>query len=125
MTINLYVAWIGFLCGCIAGAVPGLFFHRETWLDGYASWRRRLIRLAHISFFGIGLINVAFALTVRALDIQTGLMFPSVSLIVGAVAMPSVCYLSAWKKAFRHLFFIPASAVTIGVAVFLCQMALR
>ena len=125
MTMNLYAAWIGFLCGCITGAVPGLFFHKEMWLDGYASWRRRMIRLAHIAFFGIGLINIAFALPARALDIQTGLTLPAVSLIAGAVAMPSVCYLSAWKKVFRHLFFIPASAVTMGVAAFLYQISLR
>jgi hypothetical protein len=125
MAINLHAAWIGFLCGCIAGVVPGLFFHEEDWLDGYASWRRRMIRLAHIAFFGIGLLNTAFAFTARALEIESGLTLPAVSLIVGAVAMPSVCYLSAWKKPFRHLFFIPASAVTLGVATFLYQILLR
>lgn len=125
MTINLYAAWIGFFCGCIAGAVTGMFFHNEQWLGGYSSWRRRMIRLGHIAFFGVGLINIAFALTARALEVHTGLTLPSISLIVGAVAMPSVCFLSAWNKHFRHLFFIPASAVTIGVAAFLYQISLR
>jgi hypothetical protein len=125
MTMNLVAAWIGFFCGCIAGVIPGLFFHSEGWLDGYASWRRRMIRLAHIAFFGIGLLNIAFVVTARALEIQSGLTLPALSLVVGAVAMPTVCYLSAWKKPFRHLFFIPASAVTIGVASFLYQISLR
>ena len=39
-------------------------------------------------------------------------------LIVGAVTMPTVCYLSAWKPVFRHLFFIPAMSVTIGITLF-------
>jgi hypothetical protein len=114
--INLQAAWIGFLLGCCAGAIPGLFFHGENWLGGYASWRRRMIRLAHVAFFGIGLLNLAFALTVRSLDIQTGVAVPSVLLIVGAVTMPLVCYLSAYRTVFRHLFVVPASSVTLGVA---------
>lgn len=53
MTINIYAAWIAFLLGCIAGAVPGLFLHRGDWLGGCTAWPRRMVRLAHISFFGI------------------------------------------------------------------------
>ena len=119
MTMNLYAAWIGFLLGCIAGAVPGLLFHREQWLGGYAAWPRRMVRLAHIAFFGVGALNLAFALTARALGMDAGLTLPSRLLIVGAVTMPLVCYLSAFKMAFRHLFCIPATAITLGVALFL------
>lgn len=122
MPINLYVAWIGFLIGCLAGAIPGLFFHDNDWLGGYNSWRRRMIRLAHISFFGIGGFNLGFALTARTLDLESGLQATSILLIVGAVAMPLVCYLSAWKKFFRHLFFIPAMSVTVGIGLFLLRI---
>ena len=122
MIINIHTAWIAFFLGCIAGAVPGLFFHNKDWVGGYASWPRRLIRLAHISFFGIGLLNLSFALTARTLGLETGLEIASVLLVVGAVAMPLVCYLSAWKMAFRHLFFIPAMSVTVSIALFLWRM---
>ncbi|MEI7902155.1 MAG: hypothetical protein WCK89_18020 [bacterium] len=116
--INIQVAWAGFLLGCVAGAVTGLFFHNSDWLGGYASWQRRMIRLAHIAFFGIGFINLSFALTAKALGMDAGLRCVSVLLIVGAVTMPAVCYLSAWKPAFRNLFFIPAMSVTAGIAFF-------
>jgi hypothetical protein len=122
MTANIYAGWIGLLSGCVAGAVPGLFFHRQDWLGGYGSWRRRMIRLAHVAFFGIGLLNLAFALTAKALHMESGLVTASVSLIVGAVMMPAVCYLSAWRAGFRHLFFIPALSVTFGVAMFLWRL---
>ncbi|NLE66251.1 MAG: hypothetical protein GX608_02425 [Lentisphaerae bacterium] len=118
MNANIYAAWIGFLLGCLAGAIPGLFFHRANWLGGYASWQRRMIRLAHIAFFGIGFINLSFALTARALGLDAGLQVSSVLLIAGAVTMPAVCYLSAWKPFFRNLFFIPAGSVTVGIALF-------
>ena len=118
MTINLYAAWIGFALGCVAGAVTGLFFHEKHWLGGYNSWPRRLIRLGHISFFGVGLLNLAFALTVRAVGLDSRLTAASDLFLLGAVTMPLVCYLSAWRVTFRHLFFIPALSVTCGVVLF-------
>lgn len=122
MTINLQAAWIGFLLGAIAGAIPGLFFYNSDWLGGYASWQRRMIRLGHIAFFGIGFLNLGFALTVRSLNMNTGLTIAGALLLIGAVAMPAVCYLSAWKPFFRHLFFIPAGSVTIAIALFVWRI---
>jgi hypothetical protein len=29
--------------------------------------------------------------------------------------MPAVCFLCAWYKPLRHLFFIPVGGVTIGI----------
>ena len=122
MLINIYAAWGGILAGCLSGAITGLFFHAEDWLGGYASWRRRMIRLGHISFFGIAFLNLAFALTCQSLGLNSGLAIPSGLLLVGAVTMPLVCYLSAWKPPFRHIFFIPAGSLTLAVVVFILKL---
>ena len=108
--------------GCLAGMVPGMLFHEDRWLGGYTSWRRRMIRLAHIAFFGLGLINLGFALTAVSLGIRSGLTLISWLLVVGAITMPAVCYLSAWRKVFRHLFCVPAVSVTVGVGLFLWRV---
>jgi len=118
--INLYAAWIGFLLGCISGAIPGLFFYRKDWLGGYASWPRRLIRLGHISFFGLGFLNLAIGLTGTTLSIASAPA--SVLMLVGAVTMPTVCYASAIYPPFRHLFCIPAGSVIVSIALFLERM---
>jgi len=123
MIVNLYAVWIGLLAGCISGAVPGLFFYRVDWLGGYASWRRRMIRLAHISFFGIAFINLAFVLSWEMFPIESGLRITSYSLIVGAITMPLVCYLSAIRPLFRHSFFIPVASICIGVVTFLIRIS--
>jgi hypothetical protein len=108
--------WLGMLLGVVSGAIIGLFFHREDWMGGYASYRRRLTRLGHISFFGLALVNFCFAFTqhVRPLGApwSTVAMY---AFLVGAVAMPTCCFLSAWRKPFRHLFFIPVGGVLTGV----------
>lgn len=63
MKLMLVVGWTGMLAGGLSGAALGLFFHREEWMGGYGRFRRRLARLGHISFFGLGFLNLRFAFT--------------------------------------------------------------
>lgn len=115
---NLNFAWCWFLMGVVSGTVQGLWFHRDGWLGGYDSWPRRLSRLGHIAFFGTGLLNLCFAFTVLLLGLEGLLVrWASPLLIVGAVAMSSVCYLAAWRKPLRHLFFIPVICLLLGVGL--------
>ena len=122
MTMNLYAAWIGLLLGVLSGIISGLFFHDESWLGGYATWPRRLIRLGHISLFGLGFINLAFFLTAQALEIRSGLTASALLLLIGAATMPTVCYLAAFRKPFRHLFFVPVLSVGFGITIFLWRL---
>lgn len=110
------IGWIGMFLGVLSGAVIGLFFHREDWMGGYNSYRRRLTRLGHISFFGLGFVNFFFAISHEMAGISTQFAFAAaVSFTAGAITMPACCFLSAWRKPFRHLFFIPVSGVSIGI----------
>jgi hypothetical protein len=116
----IHSGWLGMFLGVLSGAVIGLFFHREDWMGGYGSYRRRLTRLGHISFFGLAFVNFAFAFTQHVLPLGT--TWGSVAMcafLTGAASMPACCFLSAWKKPFRHLFFIPVSGVLVGV---LCEL---
>jgi hypothetical protein len=108
------------LAGVVSGALIGLFFHRDDWMGGYASYRRRLTRLGHISFFGIGFLNLSFAATVGQLHLHDSyLAVASWTLLSGAITMPLCCFLSAWRKPLRHLFPVPVLAVTTGVLAIL------
>ena len=121
--VNLFAGWAGLLAGVLSGAILGLFFHRDDWMGGYDSYRRRLARLGHISFFGLGFVNILFGLTVATLGL-TGpyLGLASRCLLVGAVTMPTVCFLSAWRKPWRHLFPIPVASVFVGISLLLEAM---
>lgn len=121
MTIaNLIGGWIGMLAGALSGGIVGLFFHRDDWMGGYQSYRRRLTRLGHISFFGLGFLNLIFAATASQLALRSEYMVvASDGLLIGAVTMPLCCFLSAWRKPFRHLFPVPVGAVTVGILAIL------
>jgi hypothetical protein len=116
--LNLLTGWVAILLGLLAGAGIGLSFHDDAWLGGYGSWRRRMLRLTHISLVGTGLLNLAFALSVWAFELRP--CRPAAWLFVaGAITMPLVCGLSAWRKVFRHLFFIPVLSLVLASAIFL------
>jgi hypothetical protein len=112
---NLIVGWVSMVAGAISGAVIGLFFHRDDWMGGYGSLRRRMIRLGHISFFGIGILNVLFALSLTVLP-SAYARLGSIGFAIADVTMPTCCFLTAWRPAFRHLFPIPVAAVIVGVS---------
>jgi hypothetical protein len=116
LALNLWTGWVGILAGMLSGAAIGLFFHDERWLGGYGSWPRRLLRLGHVSFFGIAFLNIAFAATLHVTGEIPGARTASWLLVAGAVLMPAVCALAAWWKPFRHLFFAPV-AILVGAAV--------
>ena len=115
-SLNILVGWIAMLAGAASGAVLGLFFDRDGWAGGYGSFRRRMLRLGHISFFGIGFLNLLFGLTLTAVSLPpTHSRIASAGFVVAVIAMPACCFLTAWKKQLRHLFPIPVLAVLAGI----------
>jgi hypothetical protein len=119
---NLCAAWLGILLGFVTGSVHGLFFHDEQWLGGYGSWRRRITRLGHVSLFGLAFVNLAYVFTVDRLRPGAPLFWPSVLFIVGAATMPLICYLCAWDKRIRHLFFVPVLSLTLATLLLLGKL---
>ncbi len=117
--INLVVGWTAILTGLLAGAIIGMFFHADGWLGGYETWRRRMLRLTHVALLGTGLLNLAFALSVDYLKMDPAPRVASVLFVVGAITMPAVCCLSAWRIALRHLFCIPVVSLVVATADFI------
>jgi len=116
--LNLALAWVWLLLGFISGLGLGLCFYRENWLGGYGSFPRRLYRLAHISFFGLGFTNLGFYLTaLRWPASEPWLSIASVSFLLGALFMPICCVLTAHWPRFRSLFAVPVLSLLLGAAL--------
>jgi hypothetical protein len=122
---TLVAGWIAMLCGAVSGMALGLGFHREQWLGGYGSFRRRLLRLGHIAFFGLGFINLLCAFSLRTLPAPEPFgELAAAGFVLGAATMPLVCFLTAWKAPFRQLFPLPVLAVLTGIASLLAGWGL-
>lgn len=122
--LSLLLGWTLMALGAVSGAVIGLRFHDENWAGGYGSFRRRLLRLGHISFFGLGIVNVLFGMTAARLIVPPAYATAAVAgLAVAGVTMPLVCFLSAWRRSFRQFFPLPVLGVLVGIGALLLGSA--
>jgi len=124
LQFQLILAWGWIWLGFLSGLGLGLFFHREDWLGGYTSLKRRLYRLCHISFFGLGVLNLCFCLTVQVSGIRgVTVTVASWAFIIGALSMPLCCLLMAHFPRTRLLFGFPVVSLIVGGALMGCALA--
>lgn len=118
LEFNLWFGWLWILLGFISGTALGIFFTDEKWMGGYGSFKRRMYRLGHISFFGLGTVNLLFWGTMWALK-PTGPLtaLAAAAFIVGGVTMPICCLIAAHFPKMHLLFAAPVLALILAVAV--------
>lgn len=123
--LNLVLAWAWVVLGTILGLTLGSFFQKKDWLGGYGSHKRRLYRLAHVSFFGLAILNILFYFTSRALSAPSAwTQVASWGFAVGALTMPACCVLMAHFPRLRPLFAVPVGGVLLGGALTLREVLL-
>jgi hypothetical protein len=116
--LNVRFGWCWLFIGVLQAMLIGLFAFSQDWLGGYTSLTRRFLRLSHISFMALPLLNVLYGHGVDGLKLGSGVKrIGSYAMIVAGVAMPVVCLMAAINGMFQLLFFIPASSFAIGVMV--------
>ncbi len=113
--LNWQVGWILLLAGFVSGAIMGLGFHKEAFLGGYNSFSRRLLRLGHIACCALGFFNLLVSIFPIHGDGGLGALLISYGVALGGIFMPTICFLTAWKMPFRHLFFIPVLSLLTAV----------
>lgn len=113
--INEIVGWISLALVPISGAVLGMHFHRSDYLGGYDAYPRRLMRLGHISFFGLGVLNILFALSADRINLAPWhFASASYAFVIGNITMPLACFVNAYRPKFKPLFVIPVACVIHG-----------
>jgi hypothetical protein len=95
----------------------------QTQLDG---WLRKPTappgQAWTISFFGIGLLNLFYALSLTPLEVPlTAGRWGALSFALALVAMPTCCFLTAWRQSMRHLFPVPVLSAGAGIAIILLK----
>ncbi len=112
--VHWRAGWILILCGFASGALLGLRFHEEGMGGGYGSFRRRTMRLGHVAFVALGMLQLLVSVTPPEVRSVTS----SAMLIAGSVLMPSICFLTAWRPGLRHLFPLPVLLLAGAAALF-------
>ncbi len=113
--LNIIFGWVWLSVGLLFGMTLGLKAEGETWLGGYASLTRRYLRLGHIAFIALSLINIVFGMEVASVVMSDSVKtIASILLVFGAAGVPLACLVAAfWRKA-KFFLPLPASAVLAG-----------
>ncbi|MGC3960229.1 MAG: hypothetical protein QM813_20575 [Verrucomicrobiota bacterium] len=121
--LHLVLAWLWIVLGFVSGMVLGMFFHDEKWLGGYASHKRRMYRLGHISFFGLGTVNLLFWLTIKNLPALGALpTTASGAMMIGALTMPICCAVMAHFPKAHLVFTVPVLSLISGGIITLLEI---
>lgn len=108
------LGWWLISIGFLLGGIFGLLAQSEDWLGGYASRKRRLLRLGHVALVALGALNVVWPLTIAGAQSTTATAVISGCFVVGGLTMGPVCFLSAISWRCRIAFIIPSTALFLG-----------
>ncbi len=117
--LNVWIAWICIAVGLLLMIVQALLFPSVEGLTCDECWRRRMVRLGHYSLFAVAFINLAYVNSLSMLGLDPPDLDASLLFLGGALLMPAVCYLAAWRKRLRLLFvsLLGATGLFIGTGL--------
>lgn len=116
---NRRVAWAGMAVGAALGMVLGLWSFDgplpvPAFLGDYGSTARRLMRLGHIAFFGLGFINLLLARELPALPARTRRL-AGASMNFGNLGLPLTLLVASAIPPVKYLMVLPAGAVLLAL----------
>jgi hypothetical protein len=104
--------------GFVSGMTLGLWAEREHWLGGYASVTRRYLRLAHVAFIALSIINILYGQELASVALPNHIKnIGSALMIFGAAGVPLACISAAFFRKTRYFLPLPALAVLIGTII--------
>ena len=123
MLSNRAVGWSSLALGAVTGLILGLWSFDgpmavPEWLGGYGDTSRRLARLGHIAFFGLGILNLLLARELPGLRLRAGQRrAASLAMSFGNIFLPLTLFAAAAYRPFKYLMPLPALAVTLAMVL--------
>jgi len=116
--MNIVFGWAWMCLGLIFGIVLGMWAEGEIWLGGYASLARRYLRLAHVAFIALSIINILYGKELGVIDLPIFIRnIGSYLMIFGAAGVPLTCISAAFFRKTKYFLPLPALAVLAGTSI--------
>ncbi len=115
--LNRAIGFTSLLLGVASGMILGLWSFGgplpvPEGIGGYDELARRFLRLGHIAFFGLGLINLAIAGHCSRLNFSPAARRRALLLInLGNVGLPPLLLAAAWQPVLLYLMPLPVVCV--------------
>ena len=120
---NRIVGWCSFVLGITAGLIMGMWSFNgplpvPEFLGEYDDVSRRLARLGHIAFFGLGIINLLLARELPRLTLKPTIRrVASAAMNFGNLFLPLTLLAAAAYHPLKYLMPIPATSVFVALVI--------
>lgn len=113
------VGWVSLTVGAGTGLVLGLWSFDgpmtvPAWIGEYGDTSRRMVRLGHIAFFGLGILNILLASELPRLS-DRARRIASPAMNFGNAFLPLTLFAAAAYPPLKYLMPIPALAVFVAL----------
>lgn len=121
--LNRTVAWVSLVLGAVSGLVLGMWsfggpLEVPAWLGDYGDVSRRLARLCHISFFGLGILNLLVARELpRCALRKRGKQTASIAMNFGNAFLPLTLLAAAVYHPMKYAMGLPGMSVGLALAI--------
>jgi hypothetical protein len=118
---NRRVGWVSMCVGVGTGLIMGLWsfygpLEVPAWLGAYDQTPRRLARLGHIAFLGLGILNLLLAQTLHHLALGPGgRRAASWAMNFGNIFLPLTLFAAAAYAPLMYVMSVPALAVFVAL----------
>jgi len=119
--VNRIVGWASLVLGAGSGLIFGLWsfdgpVSAPASLENYVDLSRRLIRLGHIAFFGLGILNIMLAREASGLAVGAKAKRAALhAMNFGNIALPLTLFAAAVYQPLKYL--LPFSALSVFFAL--------
>jgi len=121
--LNRTIAWSSFFFGAASGMVIGLWAFdgpvpAPASMTDYSATARRLLRLGHIAFFGIGYLNLLLAIELPSLYLSNKFkLWAAHAMNFANILLPVTLMAAAAVPQLKYLLPLPVSAATLALAI--------
>ena len=120
---NRVLGWTSLAAGVGVGLVMGLWsfdgpLQPPAWIGEYTDTSRRLVRLGHIAFLGLGFIDILIERELARSSLgRAGRAIASWSMVIGNVLLPIALFGAAAYRPLKYFMAIPATSVFLALVL--------
>ena len=118
---NISFGWVWILFGIFVGALMGMWSFNGPMpspVGDYTSLARRMLRLSHIAFIALAIINILYGYEIDKIKLKKFYKkVGSLCMICGAILMPLLLIAAVFLEPFKYLTAIPATLVIISLLI--------
>jgi hypothetical protein len=121
--LNIAAGWATMVLGLVSGSIIGLWsfagpFPSPPGHRDYTDLSRRMVRLAHIAFVALPIINILYGHAIDLVPLSESLkILGSRSMLVCMIGVPVLLIAASIYLPLKYLEAIPVSAGILGLAI--------